>query len=375
MLIGIFILVVAILALVGCDFDTPSDTFTSEEYFDFTYLEDSDSYSIRAKDTSNLPSEISLPSTYNGKPVTLICENAFSGCIDLTKVVIPDSVTTIEKSAFYYCRNLRKVVIGEAVTSIGGWAFCGCEKISNVIVPDSLEYLGYSAFEYDIVGTKYKGHIYLGTKDNPYKIVVGTTYLSSIIDLAFPPQKITLHENTRIIVPYGVPIHKEISSVNIPSKVYLIYEEAFQYYKVGSDNYIETITVDSRNPYYYSQGNCLIEKETGTLVLGCKNSEVPDNITAIGEWAFARCHNLTDVTIPDSVNAICEYSFVVCDSLTSVVISDSVTFIGSGAFNGCDNLTDVYYTGTEEEWNAIDIGDWNENLTSATIHFNYVPEE
>jgi len=35
----------------------------------------------------------------------------------------------------------------------------------------------------------------------------------------------------------------------------------------------------------------------------------------------------------------------------------------------CDSLTDVYYSGNEEEWNAISIGDDNGDLTNATIHY------
>ena len=36
---------------------------------------------------------------------------------------------------------------------------------------------------------------------------------------------------------------------------------------------------------------------------------------------------------------------------------------------------DIYYTGTEEEWWQISIDRSNYYLTSATIHYNYVPEE
>ncbi|MBO7326038.1 MAG: leucine-rich repeat protein, partial [Clostridia bacterium] len=64
-----------------------------------------------------------------------------------------------------------------------------------------------------------------------------------------------------------------------------------------------------------------------------------------------------------------------CDSLTSIVIPDSVTTIGSWAFWDCTSLTNVYYTGTEEQWKAISIGNYNSSLTNATIHYNHVVEE
>ncbi len=56
---------------------------------------------------------------------------------------------------------------------------------------------------------------------------------------------------------------------------------------------------------------------------------------------------------------------------TSFVIPDSVTSIGDYAFDGCTGLTTVYYSGSEEEWNAISIDDYNDELLNAEIIFNY----
>lgn len=47
-----------------------------------------------------------------------------------------------------------------------------------------------------------------------------------------------------------------------------------------------------------------------------------------------------------------------------------MTSIGSYAFYGCESLTDVYYSGSEADWNSIDIGSYNEDLTNADIHYN-----
>ncbi|MCC8077399.1 MAG: leucine-rich repeat protein [Oscillospiraceae bacterium] len=97
---------------------------------------------------------------------------------------------------------------------------------------------------------------------------------------------------------------------------------------------------------------------------------IEDGVTSIGNRAFYYCSNLTSVTIPDSVTSIGQYAFNGCSSLTSVTIPDSVTAIDFGAFALCSSLTDVYYGGSEADWNAIEIGEANEYLTSATIHYN-----
>ncbi len=101
---------------------------------------------------------------------------------------------------------------------------------------------------------------------------------------------------------------------------------------------------------------------------------IPEGVTTIGDMAFASCGKLTSVVIPDGVNAIGNMAFVSCTNLTSVVIPDSVTVIGMHTFADCKKLTDVYYTGTQEQWNDISFGSYNNELFNATIHYNYCPE-
>ena len=60
------------------------------------------------------------------------------------------------------------------------------------------------------------------------------------------------------------------------------------------------------------------------------------------------------------------------NSLTNITIPNSVTYIEDYAFYYYYNLTDVYYTGNENDWGRIIIGDDNECLTNETINYNYV---
>ena len=73
----------------------------------------------------------------------------------------------------------------------------------------------------------------------------------------------------------------------------------------------------------------------------------------------------------NSVTEIGVGAFACCERLRSITIPVSVTKIDDAAFTDCMNLKNVYYKGTQEQWNAIDMGAENEYLTGATIHFNF----
>ena len=100
---------------------------------------------------------------------------------------------------------------------------------------------------------------------------------------------------------------------------------------------------------------------------------INNGIANISNSAFDGCSSLTSVTIPDSVTSIGYSAFRYCSSLASVTIPDSVTSIGNSAFRDCSSLVDVYYTGTQQQWDAISIGLYNDPLLNATIHYNYSP--
>lgn len=103
--------------------------YNIEELFTFTEQADG-TYSVKAKDVSNLPSEIGIPSSYNGEAVTTIGANAFEECNNLTKIYIPDSVTTIESYAFSGCRTLPTITIPSSVETMEHYVFFNCHALT-----------------------------------------------------------------------------------------------------------------------------------------------------------------------------------------------------------------------------------------------------
>src|SRR5699024_4859621 len=89
----------------------------------------------------------------------------------------------------------------------------------------------------------------------------------------------------------------------------------------GCDS-LTSIIVDPQNSVYHSDGNCLIETQSKTLIAGCGTSVIPSDgsVTSIGEGAFSYCESLMSITIPDSVTVIGDKAFLSCRSLESVMI-------------------------------------------------------
>lgn len=130
---------------------------------------------------------------------------------------------------------------------------------------------------------------------------------------------------------------------------------------LGVCKVLETFTIPDNVMYIGDGAFCNCENLTTITI--------PDSVTSIGDHAFYGCGNLTEIHISDGISSINDRAFCNCKHLTTITIPDSVTSIDKWAFCGCKNITDVYYNGTEEHWNKIEMIKENTHLTSATIHF------
>ena len=79
----------------------------------------------RAVDTDTAGALV-IPKEFGGYLVTGIADGAFSGCVDLTSVTIPDAVTAIGKHAFRNCTSLKELLLPANVASVGDDSFDGC---------------------------------------------------------------------------------------------------------------------------------------------------------------------------------------------------------------------------------------------------------
>ena len=310
---------------------------------------------------SNLTS-VTIPES-----VTSIGTSAFYGCSNLTSVTIPEGVTSIEQDTFYGCSSLTSVTIPDSVTSINWRAFEGCSSLTSVTIPESVTSIGGSAFD---------GCSGLTSVTIPEGVTsIGSSAFNGCSNLT----SVTIPEGVMSIGSYAFSNCSGLTSVTISEGVTSIGQEAF--YRCSSLTSVtipDSVTSIGSSAFYgcssltgvtIPEGVTSIDSGAFQSCSSLTSVTIPDSVTSIGDRAFSGCSSLTSVTIPDSVTSISDRSFSGCRSLTSVAIPESVTSIGSVAFQLCSRLKHVYYGGSDLQWKEIEIGDYNSELTKATIHY------
>ena len=124
---------------------------------------------------NNTNAQISLDLS-NTTGLQEIDNEAFSGCYNLTNIILPNSVTTIGDSAFHNCYNLKSIIIPYSVTSIGDSAFEYCGNLENVTIGSGVTTIGTNAFNEcsNLTTINYKGteeqwnEISIGSNGNEY---------------------------------------------------------------------------------------------------------------------------------------------------------------------------------------------------------------
>lgn len=113
--------------------------------FDFEFTLDNTAAIVTNYKYKGTAADVTIPSRYQGKPVTAIEHAAFFNSA-VTSVTIPDSVTSIDDNAFGFCSQLTNISIPNSVTYIGFSAFAHCTSLKSITLPSSLSFISGSLF-------------------------------------------------------------------------------------------------------------------------------------------------------------------------------------------------------------------------------------
>jgi len=320
-----------------CDFESHSPAFVYKD--GVLYSSDMTTFYYCKPDTK----EFIVPNT-----VTTL--GRLSGCVNLEKISIPDSVTEIHDHAFCYCGqhdqpciSLKEVVVPDSVTEIGKCAFMRCTSLKKVVLPSKLTkidvnmFYGCTALE-DVNVPNGVEEIYDGAfKDcTSLKKIVLPASVTKIEDTAFSGCccDIDCKDSKSFVFEDGVLYTSDKSTVlycktnvkemNIPDTVTRIASEAF-----CNCTSLKKVTI----PASVNE----IEK---AAFLNCSSLEaidIPDSVNVIKDDTFRGCSSLKDVHIPDSVNKICSSAFQECTSLETIYVPD-IENLGTCVFKGCTSL-------------------------------------
>lgn len=332
----------------------------------FALSEDGSYYIMTATGfKDSLSGELVVPSVYgegeNRKPVKEIAQEAFRGAA-YSSVYIPESIEKIGMAAFANCSYLQKVTYAEGspLKEIAQSSFGFCSSLTEVTLPQSVEVIGVYAF-------------------------YGCTALKSL----------SLPETVKEISAFAFssPIYAGMMSleeINFPQNLEKIGEQAFCYNMGIKKIALPESLKDVEEPVYEDDGVTQKTDATGAPMFKTDY--------AIGYGAFHTCTALEEAEIPSGVKTVRSGVFGACSALKKVTFGanlqkiEGATFyktsdgkltddLYSGhAFHNCTALADIYFKGTEEEWEAVDIENTsfsvegahydNSAITNAAVHCN-----
>ena len=226
---------------------------------------------------------------------------------------------------------------GSLIEEIESSAFGGCTALTSIIVDED--------------NPKYDSR-------NGCNAIIETAFN----DLLVGCKNTTIPASVTKIGEYAFKDCTTLTSLSIPASLTDIFSGAFS----NCPN-IETISVNENNPKYDSRNECnaIIETDYDCLVVGCKNTSIPENVESIEDYAFKGCIGLTSVIIPKLVETIGESAFEGCKNLPSVTLPAGLSDIWGSAFRDCSHLENLYFNGSKKQWDKVyKADDWNTGVAS-----------
>lgn len=278
------------------------------------------------------------------------------------RLVLREGTRTVAESAFPSNEGITEIVMSESLVALHDFAG---KAIRSISFPKNLELIGVNAFNYiedlDHITVESGNTFFNDGNGSDCLIETATDTLLLGSNNGRIPEGVKKIDRSAF---YGC---RSLTSVVIPASCTVL-DAPFMHCTA-----LESIEVAEGNPVYQSSGNCVFERESKKLCIGCKASVIPTDgsvtsigqsafygcdfetftvpsvVTKIEEWAFAYCNTLKTIVVEEGVKEIESMAFCECPALTSVEIPASVTEI-EAMFYRCEALTQIKYGGTMDDW-------------------------
>lgn len=362
------ILIMCLALLLGCATVLCACGEDDDGIFKFTLNDDGESYNVVAKEGATIPGELTIPNTYNGKPVTVIGKFAFQGKKDIYDLIIPEGIVKIDVQAFNGCTGLNRVTYPSSLKTIGQMSFANCANLGTIDIPDTVTELGIGAFD----GCTTAGSIEIGSGIS--EINEGTfAHCQYVATVTIPGNvkrikmsafsscknlsSVYMQDGLEVIEADAFSFCDNLSFVNIPASVTSVGDMHSGPFSVSPVTVLEAPASICRDLRLNDREELIAVSIIGTgeveemAFMGCTGIiglTIAEGVTAIGQSAFCDCA-VPDLVLPDGLLTIGSTAFG--SGVNTVILPSSINSIGDNAF---DLLESVYYKGTPAQWEQVE---------------------
>lgn len=321
----------------------------------FTMSKDGTTCSVKKNASTELLTELVIPSEYQGATVTAIDNFGFEDLPALERVVIPDTVLSIGRFAFSDCTALKDVNIPSGIKEIQSHTFERCSSLSSIELPETVTAIDEYAFN---ACSAFTGFVLPASVKNIWANAFNACYrLAEVYNLT-DLNIVCGSDAFGGVAKYARVVHGSLDEPSRISRVddFTCYSDdttaALLYYH-GDDPILELPQKLDGKSYdigvraFRENNNITCVKISGGVgvieseaFLDCKElvSVSLDGVTEICDSAFSGCQKLSGLTLPDTLEKIGEYAFMSCRGITELNVPSGVSSIGDGAFYGCSKL-------------------------------------
>lgn len=339
------------------------------EIFEFEEVNNGAAYSVKQGTGISLVTTATIPTEYNGKPVTTVEADAFKSCSKLVNINIPDTI-----------QNINIGIMGQ---NGAGSAFNSCTKLQNINIYavegnherfyESLEGVLYR-IEHDEDGNVTERELIMypyARKDAVAVIHEGTTaitagafrsadfteisiphtvtyigaqafYMSELVTINFTAAPEGEEEKTLQVGEKAFQSCTDLQTITLPARLSEFTVDIFT-----SCSALKYINVTGTGGQYSSNDGILCSADGATIVYCPIGREgvytIPEGVLNVADSAFKGCKYITEIVIPGYVQNIGKDAFKECKGLKKITFEgqadDSPLTIGEGAFYNCTDTS------------------------------------